>query len=105
MEPLDPGPDWFVKNEDLTPLPPIALLHVRPASLQRAFKEAVSKAGIAKPASIHTLRHSLATHLLEKGYDIRTIQELLGHKYLQTTMIYTHVAKKSILGVRSSLDR
>jgi len=79
--------------------------HVRPASLQRAFKEAVSKAGIAKPASIHTLRHSLATHLLEKGYDIRTIQELLGHKYLQTTMIYTHVAKKNILGVRSSLDR
>jgi integron integrase len=78
--------------------------HVHPASLQRAFKEAVGKAGTAKPASIHTLRHSFATHLLEKGYDIRTIQELLGHKFLQTTMIYTHVATKNILGVRSPLD-
>ena len=56
-------------------------------------------------ASVHILRHSFATHLLEKGYDIRTIQELLGHKFLQTTMIYTHVASKNILGVRSPLDR
>jgi len=79
--------------------------HIHPASLQRVFKEAVGKAGIAKPASIHTLRHSFATHLLEKGYDIRTIQELLGHRFLQTTMIYTHVAKKNILRVRSPLDR
>ena len=79
--------------------------HIHPASLQRAFKEAVGKAGVVKPASIHTLRHSFATHLLEKGYDIRTIQELLGHKFLQTIMIYTHVATKNILGVRSPLDR
>ena len=78
--------------------------HVHPASLQRAFKAAVQKADIAKHVSVHTLRHSFATHLLEKGYDIRTIQELLGHKQLQTTMIYTHVAKKNILGVRSPLD-
>jgi len=54
---------------------------------------------------LHSLRHSFATHLLEDGYDIRTVQELLGHKYLQTTMIYTHVAKRNMLGVRSPLDK
>jgi site-specific recombinase XerD len=79
--------------------------HVHPASLQKAFKTAVGKAAVTKQASVHTLRHSFATHLLEKGYDIRTIQELLGHQKLQTTMIYTHVASKNILGVRSPLDR
>jgi integron integrase len=79
--------------------------HVHPALLQKAFKEAVGKAGITKQASVHTLRHSFATHLLETGYDIRTIQELLGHQNLQTTMIYTHVAKKNVLGVRSPLDK
>ena len=79
--------------------------HVHPAQLQKAFKVAVGKAGITKQASLHTLRHSFATHLLETGYDIRTIQELLGHQNLQTTMIYTHVASKNILGVRSPLDR
>jgi integron integrase len=78
--------------------------HMHPASLQRSFKAAVGKTGITKQVSVHTLRHSFATHLLEKGYDIRTIQELLGHKQLHTTMIYTHVAKKNILGVRSPLD-
>ena len=78
---------------------------VNQASLQRALKEAVIKAGITKQASVHTLRHSFATHLLENGYDIRTIQELLGHPNLQTTMIYTHVASKNILGVRSPLDK
>lgn len=60
--------------------------------------------GITKHASVHTLRHSFATHLLENGYDIRTIQELLGHSNLQTTMIYTHVASKNMLGVKSPLD-
>jgi len=79
--------------------------HVHPAALQKAFKTAVMKAGITKQASVHTLRHSFATHLLEKGYDIRTIQELLGHRNLQTTMIYTHVASKNVLGVRSPLDK
>jgi len=78
--------------------------HIHPTSLQRAFRNAVIKAGITKSASVHTLRHSFATHLLEKGHDIRTIQELLGHTSIQTTMIYTHVAKKNILGVRSPLD-
>jgi integron integrase len=79
--------------------------HLHPASLQRAFKEAVKNAWITKQASVHTLRHSFATHLLEKGYDIRTIQELMGHKFLHTTMIYTHVATKNILGVKSPLDK
>ena len=79
--------------------------HVHSATLQKAFKVALEKANIAKQASVHTLRHSFATHLLERGYDIRTIQELLGHQNLQTTMIYTHVAAKNILGVRSPLDK
>jgi site-specific recombinase XerD len=64
----------------------------------------VGAAGVTVNASVHSLRHSFATHLLEKGYDIRTIQELLGHTNLQTTMIYTHVAGKNILGVASPLD-
>ncbi len=79
--------------------------YMHPASLQKAFKAAVKEAGISKQASIHTLRHSFATHLLENGYDIRTIQELLGHSNLQTTMIYTHVASRNVLGVRSPLDK
>ena len=79
--------------------------HVHMATIQRAFKRTLGKAGIAKPATVHSLRHSFATHLLEDGYDIRTVQELLGHKHIQTTMIYTRVARRNILGVRSPLDK
>ncbi len=79
--------------------------HLHESVLQKAFKEARIKAGIAKPAGCHTLRHSFATHLLEDGYDIRTIQELLGHKDVSTTMIYTHVLNKGGRGVQSPADK
>jgi integron integrase len=78
--------------------------HLHETVLQRAFKEAVRLSGVPRPATCHTLRHCFATHLLEDGYDIRTIQELLGHTDVSTTMIYTHVLNRGGRGVRSPLD-
>ena len=78
--------------------------HVKEDNLQRAVKAAAARAGLTKNVTPHTLRHSFATHLLEAGYDIRTVQELHGHKDVATTQIYTHVMQKPGIGVRSPLD-
>jgi site-specific recombinase XerD len=78
--------------------------HVDESLVQKAVRDAVTKAGLTKRATCHTFRHSFATHVLESGYDIRTVQELLGHRDVKTTMLYTHVLNRGPGGVRSPLD-
>ena len=80
-------------------------MHLYPSTLQKNMKKAVQLSEVPKNATVHSLRHSFATHLIEAGYDIRTVQELLGHSNVNTTMIYTHVALKNKLGVISPLSK
>ena len=80
-------------------------MYLHPTVIQRSVTQAGRRAGLTHRVTCHTFRHSFATHLLEDGYDIRTVQELLGHRSVTTTMVYTHVLNRGGLGVRSPLDR
>jgi integron integrase len=102
------GWQWLFPSSRLSTDPRSKIIHrhhMHPSILHKHLKKASVRAGIAKKVSSHTLRHSFATHLIENGYDIRTVQELMGHSSLKTTMIYTHVAAKNKMGVKSPLDQ
>ncbi len=104
---LEFGWRWLFSSPTLSRDPRSGMVrrhHLDDAVFSRALKTACARAGIVKPVSAHTLRHSFATHLIETGYDIRTVQELLGHKDVATTQIYTHVLNRGGQGVRSPLD-
>lgn len=96
-------PSWKLSTDPRSKI--VRRHHIHPSRLQKHIRRAASKARIVKRVTVHTLRHSFATHLLEDGYDIRIIQELLGHSSIRTTMIYTHVAGKNLMGVKSPLDK
>jgi site-specific recombinase XerD len=101
------GWQYIFPSEQLSPSPfsgELCRHHLHESTVQKAVSSATTKAGIAKRVSCHTFRHSFATHLLQNGYDIRTVQELLGHKDVKTTMIYTHVLQKGARAIRSPLD-
>jgi site-specific recombinase XerD len=98
---------WVFASQKLSVDPRSKIIrrhHVHSSNLQRAIKRATKRGSISKRITVHTLRHSFATHLLENGYDIRTVQELLGHASVKTTMIYTHLSQKNLMGVKSPLD-
>ena len=105
----DPGwqylfPAATLSKDPRQPDAPMRRHHISDSLVQKAVRNAVKQTDILKPVSPHTFRHSFATHLLQNGYDIRTVQELLGHKDVKTTMIYTHVLNRGGMAVKSPLD-